>query len=78
MLASIASTLECAPADLAGGEVPAPDRATASARAGVLGLRRALIDIRDSIVRQQGFPVTASTRSGHSRRPVIWGNIFGA
>src|SRR4051812_35220587 len=45
MLADIAGALECAPADLAGVGVPAPDRATAAARAGVLGLRRALIDI---------------------------------
>jgi transcriptional regulator with XRE-family HTH domain len=45
MLADIAGALECAPADLAGAGAPAPDRATAAARAGVLGLRRALIDI---------------------------------
>src|SRR4051794_41844112 len=45
MLADIAGALECAPADLAGTGVPAPDRATTAARAGVLGLRRALIDI---------------------------------
>ncbi|MEU4424302.1 helix-turn-helix transcriptional regulator [Actinoplanes sp. NPDC024001] len=45
MLATIAGALECAPADLAGADVPAPDRATAAARAGVLGLRRALVDI---------------------------------
>jgi transcriptional regulator with XRE-family HTH domain len=45
MLAGIAGALECAPADLAGVGVPAPDRATAAARAGVAGLRRALIDI---------------------------------
>ncbi|GAA3335474.1 helix-turn-helix transcriptional regulator [Amorphoplanes nipponensis] len=45
MLADIAGALECAPADLAGAGVPAPDRAIAAARAGVLGLRRALIDI---------------------------------
>ncbi|MDI6099016.1 helix-turn-helix transcriptional regulator [Actinoplanes sp. NEAU-A12] len=45
MLAGIAGALECAPADLAGAGVPAPDRATAAARAGVLGLRRALVDI---------------------------------
>jgi transcriptional regulator with XRE-family HTH domain len=45
MLADIAGALECAPADLAGTGVPAPDRATAAARAGVAGLRRALIDI---------------------------------
>ena len=45
MLAAIAGALECAPSDLAGTGVPAPDRATAAARAGVLGLRRALIDI---------------------------------
>ncbi|SDT73417.1 hypothetical protein SAMN04489716_6662 [Actinoplanes derwentensis] len=45
MLSDIAGALECAPADLAGSDVPAPDRATAAARAGVLGLRRALIDI---------------------------------
>ncbi|MEV6596234.1 helix-turn-helix transcriptional regulator [Actinoplanes sp. NPDC051346] len=44
-LAAIAGALQCAPADLAGTEVPAPDRATAAARASVLGLRRALIDI---------------------------------
>jgi transcriptional regulator with XRE-family HTH domain len=45
MLADIAGALECAPADLAGTGVPAPDRATAAARAGVLDLRRALVDI---------------------------------
>jgi transcriptional regulator with XRE-family HTH domain len=45
MLSDIAGALECAPADLAGTGVPAPDRATAAARAGVLGLRRALVDI---------------------------------
>ncbi|GIE96363.1 transcriptional regulator [Paractinoplanes rishiriensis] len=45
MLADMASALECAPGDLAGTEVPAPDRATAAARASVLGLRRALVDI---------------------------------
>ncbi|GAA1584925.1 hypothetical protein J3R03_008459 [Actinoplanes couchii] len=45
MLADIAGALECAPADLAGVGVPAHDRVTASAQAGVLGLRRALIDI---------------------------------
>ncbi|WP_244945438.1 helix-turn-helix domain-containing protein [Couchioplanes caeruleus] len=45
MLAAIAGALECAPADLAGAEVPAPDRATAAARAGVLALRRVLVDI---------------------------------
>ncbi|WP_127505255.1 helix-turn-helix domain-containing protein [Actinoplanes solisilvae] len=44
-LADIAGALECAPADLAGTGVPAPDRATAAALAGVVGLRRALIDI---------------------------------
>jgi transcriptional regulator with XRE-family HTH domain len=45
MLADIAGALECAPGDLAGTGVPAADRATAAARAGVVGLRRALIDI---------------------------------
>ncbi|GAA3913087.1 helix-turn-helix domain-containing protein [Actinoplanes auranticolor] len=45
MLADIAGALECAPADLAGTGAPARDRATASARAGVLDLRRALVDI---------------------------------
>ncbi|MFI5936045.1 helix-turn-helix domain-containing protein [Actinoplanes sp. NPDC051494] len=45
MLADIAGALECAPADLAGIAVPAPDRATAAAQGAVLGLRRALIDI---------------------------------
>ncbi|GIF24856.1 hypothetical protein BJ973_007116 [Actinoplanes tereljensis] len=45
MLADIAGALECAPSDLAGTGVPAPDRATAAAHAAVLGLRRALIDI---------------------------------
>src|ERR687890_1608891 len=45
MLADIAGALDCAPADLAGTEVPADDRATASARAGVFDLRRALVDI---------------------------------
>jgi transcriptional regulator with XRE-family HTH domain len=45
MLADIAGALECSPADLAGTGVPASDRATAAARAGVLGLRRALVDI---------------------------------
>jgi transcriptional regulator with XRE-family HTH domain len=45
MLADIAGALECAPADLADTGVPAPDRAIAAARADVLGLRRALIDI---------------------------------
>src|SRR5690348_2858704 len=45
MLADIAGALGCAPADLAGTGSPATDRASAAARAGVLGLRRALIDI---------------------------------
>jgi hypothetical protein len=45
MVADIAGALECAPADLVGTGVPAPDRVTAAARAGVLELRRALIDI---------------------------------
>ena len=45
MLADIAGALECAPADLVGTGVPAADRATTSARAGVLDLRRALVDI---------------------------------
>jgi hypothetical protein len=45
MLADIAGALECAPADLAGTGVPAPDRSIAAARTDVLGLRRALIDI---------------------------------
>lgn len=45
MLADIAGALDCAPADLAGIAVPAPDRVTAAAQAGVLGLRRALVDI---------------------------------
>src|SRR3982751_5795364 len=46
MLADIATALECAPADLTGGaDVTAPDRVTAAARAGVLRLRRALVDI---------------------------------
>jgi transcriptional regulator with XRE-family HTH domain len=45
MLADIAGALECAPVDLVGVGVPASDRATAAARAGVLGLRRALVDI---------------------------------
>ncbi|MEU4693820.1 helix-turn-helix transcriptional regulator [Actinoplanes sp. NPDC023714] len=44
MLADLAGALECAPADLAGTGVPAPDRAAAAAQAGVLGLRRALVD----------------------------------
>ncbi|GIE35381.1 hypothetical protein Ait01nite_084260 [Actinoplanes italicus] len=45
MLAGIAGALDCTPAELAGAVVPAPDRATAAARAGVLGLRTALVDI---------------------------------
>jgi transcriptional regulator with XRE-family HTH domain len=45
MLAGIAGALNCAPAELSGAVVPAPDRATAAARAGVLGLRTALVDI---------------------------------
>ncbi|WP_433305602.1 helix-turn-helix domain-containing protein [Actinoplanes sp. CA-030573] len=45
MLAGIAGALECAADDLAGVAAPAADRATAAARAGVAGLRRALIDI---------------------------------
>ncbi|GGQ81342.1 transcriptional regulator [Couchioplanes caeruleus subsp. azureus] len=45
MLAAIAGALECTPAELAGTDVPAVDRTTAAARAGVLGLRRALVDI---------------------------------
>lgn len=45
MLANIAGALDCTPSELAGTVVPAPDRATAAARAGVLGLRKALIDI---------------------------------
>lgn len=45
MLADIARALECAPAELAGAVVPAPDRAVVAARAGVLGLRTALVDI---------------------------------
>jgi transcriptional regulator with XRE-family HTH domain len=45
MVADIATALECAPADLVGTGVPAPDRVTAAARAGVLELRRALVDI---------------------------------
>lgn len=45
MLAAIAAALECTAAELAGAVVPAPDRATAAARAGVLALRTALIDI---------------------------------
>jgi transcriptional regulator with XRE-family HTH domain len=45
MLADIAGALGCAPADLADAGVPAVDRATAAARAGVLDLRRALVDI---------------------------------
>src|SRR4051812_21511518 len=45
MLADIARALDCSPADLVGTDVPAPDRATAAARAGVLELRRALVDV---------------------------------
>ncbi len=45
MLADIAGALGCTAADLTGFGVPAPDRVTASAQAGVFGLRRALIDI---------------------------------
>ncbi|HWS37670.1 MAG TPA: helix-turn-helix transcriptional regulator [Actinoplanes sp.] len=45
MLATIAAALECAPADLARTVAPAPDRTTAAARTGVLGLRTALVDI---------------------------------
>ncbi|MFC3741070.1 helix-turn-helix domain-containing protein [Paractinoplanes deccanensis] len=45
MVAAIAKALECAPEDLVGAGVPAPDRVTAAARAGVVGLRTALIDI---------------------------------
>ncbi|MFI5496777.1 helix-turn-helix domain-containing protein [Actinoplanes sp. NPDC051859] len=45
MLAAIAGALDCAQDELAGTGVPAPDRTTAAARAGVLDLRRALIDI---------------------------------
>jgi hypothetical protein len=45
MLADIAGALECTSADLAGAGVPALDRAATAARAGVPGLRRALIDI---------------------------------
>ncbi|AGZ38361.1 putative DNA-binding protein [Actinoplanes friuliensis DSM 7358] len=45
MVADIAGALECSPADLVSTEVPAPDRVTKAARARVLGLRRALIDI---------------------------------
>ncbi|BEL06206.1 helix-turn-helix transcriptional regulator [Actinoplanes sichuanensis] len=45
MLAGIAGALECTPAELAGAVVPAPDRLTAAGRAGVLGLRTALVDI---------------------------------
>src|SRR4051794_41065923 len=44
-LAGIARALECSPADLAGGAVPAADRAVTAARAGVAGIRRALVDI---------------------------------
>src|SRR5690242_19408935 len=45
MVADIARALECAPEDLVEASVPAPDPATAAARSGVLGLRRALVDI---------------------------------
>jgi transcriptional regulator with XRE-family HTH domain len=45
MVADIARALECAPGDLVEAPVPALDRATAAARSGVLGLRRALVDI---------------------------------
>ncbi|MFF5297288.1 helix-turn-helix domain-containing protein [Paractinoplanes globisporus] len=45
MLADIAAALECSPADLAGGPVPAADRAAAAALAGVRGIRQALVDI---------------------------------
>ncbi|WP_127552461.1 helix-turn-helix domain-containing protein [Actinoplanes sp. OR16] len=45
MLADLAGALDCTLADLAGTGVPAPDRATSAAQAGVLGLRRALVDI---------------------------------
>jgi transcriptional regulator with XRE-family HTH domain len=45
MLADIAGALECTAAELAGTVVPAPDRDVAAARAGVLGLRRVLVDI---------------------------------
>ncbi|WP_425544614.1 helix-turn-helix domain-containing protein [Actinoplanes couchii] len=45
MLAAIAAALECTPAELVRPAVPASDRVTAAARAGVLGLRTALVDI---------------------------------
>ena len=45
MLADIATALECAPADLAGAQVPGADRAAAAALAGVQAVRTALIDI---------------------------------
>ncbi|MEV6303676.1 helix-turn-helix transcriptional regulator [Actinoplanes sp. NPDC051861] len=45
MLAGIAAALECSPADLVGVDVPAEDRLAAAARAGVVGLRRAIVDI---------------------------------
>ncbi|WP_306209733.1 helix-turn-helix domain-containing protein [Actinoplanes sp. RD1] len=44
-LAEIAGALDCAPGDLAGTDVPVLDQAIAAARASVLGLRRALVDI---------------------------------
>ncbi|AGL15121.1 helix-turn-helix domain-containing protein [Actinoplanes sp. N902-109] len=45
LLADIAAALECTSADLAGTDVPAPDRAAGAAQAGVAGVRSALIDI---------------------------------
>jgi transcriptional regulator with XRE-family HTH domain len=62
MLADIAGALECAPAELAGTGVSAPDRATASARAGVLELRRALVDIDLTEPPAQPAPPVAELR----------------
>lgn len=45
VLAEIAAALECSPADLAGVPVPAADRAAMAARAGVYGIRQALVDL---------------------------------
>lgn len=44
-LADIATALECAPDELAGGPAPAADRAATAALAGLRGIRQALVDI---------------------------------
>ena len=62
ILADIAGALGCTPTELAGTGVPAPDRATMAARAGVLGLRRALIDIDLSEPPAGGAPEIADLR----------------